>query len=438
MASTSRVSATSDGGGMIVITRQPGALCRPFANNPRVGVFAAGAIAIQVGWLALSLYQSGITLLGRMAQAIRRPAEPRAETVRFGLLVCARNEERVVASIIADLRRQDYPADQVMILVAAHNCEDDTAAVAERAGAAVVETRTDRPGKAHPMRAGLQAFGDKVDLIGVFDADTLVPEGLLAAVAAVAEGEDCIQVETLPRPAGGAIADGYGLGRRARNVFWWRPREALGLGTTVTGSGFFIRPAVLRAVIEGERTLTEDLEVSMRLYAAGRRVRYLSAAHVWVEEPTELRASLRQRSRWARGHFGVVRYEWPRLARQALRGNIRALDMAIYLVAPSRVLTRTVVTASLALALVTPQLAPPLPLVVVAVAGEWLLPLAIGLFDRLLPLNAGGLATAVRVGLLNLLWFPIGLWSLATAGRTVWHAQERAGTSESERPVPVA
>ncbi|MCC6380939.1 MAG: glycosyltransferase [Dehalococcoidia bacterium] len=402
-----------------------------------MGVFAAGAIAVQVGWLALSLYQSGITLFGRIVQAARRPPAP-GRGVRFGLLVCARNEERVVAGIVGDLQGQDYPADQVTILVAAHNCSDNTAAVAEQAGVAVVETRTDRPGKAHPMRAGLQAFGEAVDLIGVFDADTLVPEGLLAAVAAAAEGEDCIQVETLPRSAGGPIAAGYGLGRRARNVFWWRPREALGLGTTVSGSGFFIRPSVLREVIEGERTLTEDLEISMRLYAAGRRVRYLSAAHVWVEEPAELRASLRQRSRWARGHFGVIRYELPGLVRQVLRGNLRALDMAVYLVAPSRVLTRTLVTATLGLAFLAPPLAPPLPLVGVAIAGEWLLPLGIGLRDRLLPLNASGLAMAGRVGLLNLLWFPIGLWSLATAGRTVWHAQERLAAGEAEKAVPVA
>ena len=39
------------------------------------------------------------------------------------------------------------------------------------------------------------------------------------------------------------------------------------------------------------------------------------------------------------------------------------------------------------------------------------LPAAIAVRARLVPLSIGGLEAAVRHGLLNLLWFPIGLWA---------------------------
>ena len=215
------------------------------------------AIAVQWAWLSLSLYQTVVTVWGRS----RRPRRPETEErlPRFLLAVCARNEERVVASIVGDLLAQSYPHELFELVVFAHNCTDGTATVAERAGARVV--RIDgTPGKAAVVRAALDAGARGHDYIGIFDADARVPHGFLEAVAAATPGEDCLQVESAPRDVHEWLVEGYGLGRRVRNSLWWRPRERLGLGTTITGSGWFIRPSVLAELLPGMHTLTEDLE----------------------------------------------------------------------------------------------------------------------------------------------------------------------------------
>jgi cellulose synthase/poly-beta-1,6-N-acetylglucosamine synthase-like glycosyltransferase len=392
------------------------------------------AIAVQCAWLALSLYQTLVTVVGRARR-------PRAVTTvdpapRFFLAVCARNEERVVASIVGDLLGQSYPRELFELVVFAHNCTDDTAAVAERAGARVI--RIDGPpGKAAAVGATLDAGARACDYVGVFDADARVPRGFLEAVAAAAPGEDCLQVESAPRDVHEWLVEGYGLGRKVRNSLWWRPRERLGLGTTITGSGWFVRPAVLAELLPGMRTLTEDLELTARLYASGRKVAYVSSTYIQVQEPHRLADSLSQRTRWARGHFLVVVTEWPMIIRRGARGDWRALDMALYLGAPTRMLTRMAATISLALRVLGTPMALPLLPVAAAVCGEWGLPLWVAFRDRLVPPSPAGVRLAARHAVLNVLWFPIGLWALVTPWSRSWREMPRIG-EETEDVVAAA
>jgi len=338
----------------------------------------------------------------------------------------------VIGGLVTGLVSQEYPRSQLDVVVVAHNCTDGTASVAARAGARVVELRTDLPGKALAMRAGLEAIADRCDFVGIFDADSRVPSALVATVAAACEGSDCVQVETVPHDTHDWLATGYGFGRRARNLFWWRPREALGLGTTVSGSGYFIRPELLRELLDKAHTLTEDLELTARLYASGRRVRYVSSTYVQVEEAHELGASMKQRLRWVRGHLTVIEDAWPSLMKQAARGDVRAFDIALYLVIPTRVLTRTAVTISLVWALLRFRGGLSRPLVAAAFAGECFLPVAIALREGLVPADPRGVNLAFRHGILNLLWFPIGLWGLLSARSVAWEAMPRTGTPEGE------
>ena len=59
------------------------------------------------------------------------------EKGRYGLIIPARNEEAVVASLIESIRKNNYPQDKLHIFVVAHNCTDRTADVAREAGATV-------------------------------------------------------------------------------------------------------------------------------------------------------------------------------------------------------------------------------------------------------------------------------------------------------------
>ena len=64
-----------------------------------------------------------------------------AKANRYAVLICARNEQRVIGDLIASLRGQTYDQSLLSIFVLADNCTDDTAMVARVAGAHVYERR---------------------------------------------------------------------------------------------------------------------------------------------------------------------------------------------------------------------------------------------------------------------------------------------------------
>lgn len=131
-----------------------------------------------------------------------------------------------------------------------------------------------------------------------------------------------------------------------------------------------------------------------------------------------------------RGHLGVAFWYWPRLAGRALRGDLRALDMAIYILVPTRMLTRLGTTGAFILALLRGSAALPLAPVTVAAAAEWLVPAWIGWRERLVGPNRTGVSLAIRHTFLSLLWFPIGAWALLTARVQAWDASPRQPREE--------
>ena len=55
------------------------------------------------------------------------------ESKTFAMIVCAHNEEAVIAQLVDNLKRLHYNSDLYDIFVVADNCEDNTAKVAREA-----------------------------------------------------------------------------------------------------------------------------------------------------------------------------------------------------------------------------------------------------------------------------------------------------------------
>ena len=109
-----------------------------------------------------------------------RKKEVKIKTPRktFALVVAAHNEHAVIEQLVLNLKQLNYPKDMYDIYVIADNCTDNTAEIAEKAGA-IVQVRT------HPTKKSkgyaLQWMFDRLfkmdkqyDAVCVFDADNLV------------------------------------------------------------------------------------------------------------------------------------------------------------------------------------------------------------------------------------------------------------------------
>jgi hypothetical protein len=56
-----------------------------------------------------------------------------------------------------------------------------------------------------------------------------------------------------------------------------------------------------------EKALTEDTELSIRMFQNGDQIKFIPYAVTWEEEPEKWRVWLRQRTRWVRGNIYILR-----------------------------------------------------------------------------------------------------------------------------------
>ncbi len=201
--------------------------------------------------------------------------------------------------------------------------------------------RVPAPDAGHGKAAALNfAFAQvRHGLIAIYDADNRPEPGSLRTLVSALERE----------PALAAAVGKFRTSNRDRNlltrfinieslVFQWivqAGRWALLGVTTLPGTNFVIRREVLERVGGwDEQALTEDAELTIRVYETGRRIRFVPDAVTWEQEPERLGTWFRQRTRWARGHNYVLARHLGRLMH--LRPRVLALELlyalAIYYV----------------------------------------------------------------------------------------------------------
>ena len=141
---------------------------------------AAVCMALSV---PLMLWQLGVGIMGLFS--VRKLRKLEDKTYRFAVVSCARNEEAVIGQLLDSLQNQRYPRECFDLFVIADNCTDDTAAVARKHGAIVLE-RQDKGhiGKGYALRWAFERiigrWGDRYDAVVLFDADNLAdPDFLL-------------------------------------------------------------------------------------------------------------------------------------------------------------------------------------------------------------------------------------------------------------------
>jgi cellulose synthase/poly-beta-1,6-N-acetylglucosamine synthase-like glycosyltransferase len=288
---------------------------------------------------------------------LRPPGPPtleakETETVRFLVLVAAHDEEAVIGETVRCLKALDYPPERVRVAVVCDNCSDRTADIARAAGAeAWVRTDPVRRGKGHAVRWALAraATLDDWQAVVLLDADNLVDRHLLRAFAARLErGEEAIQAYLDSKnPTDNWLSLSYAMGYWGASRLYQFARDSLGLSAQLGGTGFCLARTIVEELGWPALSLTEDLELTMRLILSGRRVTWAHEARVYDEKPVRLAVAWRQRVRWMQGHTFVSRRLTVALLGRALRtGDLAALDGVMYLWAPTLQLVGTVWTLS--------------------------------------------------------------------------------------------
>jgi len=276
--------------------------------------------SVIVIWFML-LYQFILFLLGYLygfrAEGRRRHLENKPlDLPAISIMIPAHNESLVISDTLQALLGLNYPKDRLEIVVINDGSTDDTAAR--------VTAVTDRDprvrlynvpkefaarGKSAALNHGLKQCSH--DVIGIFDADNVPePDSVIHLARQLAAD-----------PSLGAVIGKFRCVNRKRNLltrfinleslaFQWivqAGRWRLLRMATLPGTNYLIRRPLLEELGGwDEQALTEDAEMSIRIYQAGYLIKFVPYAVTWEQEPETLGVWFRQRTRWARGNNYVL------------------------------------------------------------------------------------------------------------------------------------
>jgi len=272
--------------------------------NQVIGLIVAVLYCYQVAYLVVGLLRRGW-------QDTRRPARLR----RYAALISARNEAGVIAELIESLKKQNYPAGLLDIYVVADNCTDDTADVAQRAGARVYR-RFNRVevGKGYALdyllkKIAADGLAGQYEGYFVFDADNIVDPNFVSEMNRTFDRGDLDAVTGYRNSKNFGqnwITAGYSIWFLREARFVNAARMALGANCAVSGTGFLVSARLIRE--KGGwpyHLLTEDIQFSAECAVEDRRIGYCGTAVIYDEQPTSFRQSWDQRMRWSKGFYQV-------------------------------------------------------------------------------------------------------------------------------------
>ena len=234
---------------------------------------------------------------------------------KFMAILPAHNEEKVIGNLIDSLIKQDYPKELLDIYVIADNCTDNTAKVAREAGAIVLERNEKDPEK-QTKGAALQWFLNKkikenadYDAFFVFDSDNIVDKGFTKAMnKKLCQGEEVVQgYRDIKNPTDSWVSAGYAIFYWTMNRFYHLARYNIGLSPLINGTGFMVKFDIVKPNGWNTKTLTEDIEFSLKRIITGKKLGWATDAIVYDEQPVGFKQSWSQRSRWTVGHIQCLK-----------------------------------------------------------------------------------------------------------------------------------
>jgi len=328
------------------------------------------ALGVVQGLLLLCLaHHYGLLAASMRSSPPLRCVSGSAPSTRFAIAIPAHNEAPVLSATLARLQQQAYPSELFDVHVVADHCTDATADVARQGGAFVHERDTLPKGrKAYALQWLLERILDRdppYDAVAIFDADSLVDPGFLAAMHChLLAGERVLQGQHIISNPGDALfaalaAVDMRLNNRLRN----QSRHNLGFSCRLMGDAMVLDARILRAVGWLGQSVSEDREYGYELTLRGIRVCYVPEAQSYGQAVSTWVEAGPQRLRWHGGAAGMRR----RLAGRLVAGAFRTvspalLDASLELILPSYSVLTAVSALNLAvvaaLGLLTPLFLP--------------------------------------------------------------------------------
>lgn len=258
---------------------------------------------------------------------------------RIAYLIPAHNEAAVIYETVKELlAKQDYPRGKFDVFVVAHNCTDNTAELAQKAGAKVL-VLDDPPGKRAflhaPIRFGIEHLlslqGEQAyDFVLRLDADNRVnPQFSSRMNDAYQSGVD------FARPYEGALNGTQNFYTKACAMMYAfdsrygsRVRERLHLAAHVNGPGALFSMRMLQKCGYDVTSISDDAEFNMKRMFDGYKGHFVEDAVVYEDMPSSYKDTMSRNKRMGSGASGLFKSNGGKLWKHFFRtGDFSFLEV---------------------------------------------------------------------------------------------------------------
>lgn len=222
------------------------------------------------------------------------------------IFISAKNESRVIETTIQNFFKLDYEKFNLWII---DDCSDDDmpkilSRMKKEFSRLHVVTRTPGgcPGKSAALNEALPLA--KGEVVAVFDADAYVAPDFLKRILPILEPEGIGAVQAQKRffeHQSGLLVDCQ-ASEYALDTYFQMGRDLIRGAVELRGNGQLIkREALIDVGGWNNLSITDDLDLTMRLLVAHWDIRFSPYTHVYEEAVTTVKGLMRQRRRWAEG-----------------------------------------------------------------------------------------------------------------------------------------
>lgn len=264
------------------------------------------------------------------------------------LMVAAKNEEAVIGRLVENLCQVDYPRQCYEVWVIDDNSSDRTPDILENLKQTYPQLRVLRrlPGAGGGKSGALNQVLSlaKGEIIGVFDADARIEPHLLRQVVQRFQ-EPQIGAVQVRKTISNADLNIYTQGQNAEmalDAYYQQQRVAIAGMGELRGNGQFVRrQAMERCGGWNEETITDDLDLSLKLHLHHWQIDLLMEPGVKEEGVTTAIALWHQRNRWGEGGYQSYLDYWRPLLQNRL-GLAKSLDVLFWFLIKYAIPTATI------------------------------------------------------------------------------------------------
>ena len=277
-------------------------------------------ISVILIWFMVG-YQFILTLFGyiNFIGSIKEKRKLEGKDVVYptcSILIPAHNEEKVIRKTIESMLKLKYPDDKLKIIVINDGSTDSTREIIEEftkinKKVLLYDIPVNEGGKGKSRTLNLGIRQSDSEIVAIYDADNTPEENALIYLVS----------QLISDPALGAVIGKFKTRNKKQNLLTrfinietlsfqsilQAGRWQLHNIATLPGTNLVIRRSLI-TLLDGwdEEALTEDSELSIRIFKSGYKIKYIPYAITYEQEPQTWSAWSKQRIRWVRGNNYVL------------------------------------------------------------------------------------------------------------------------------------